>query len=40
MLEIRNNRAVSMLSRLKIEYTLVRSQQSFFANQVMERSWR
>lgn len=29
-----------MLSRLKIEYTLVRSQQSLFANQVIERSWR
>ena len=40
MSEMRNNNAVSILSRLNIEYTFVRSQQSFLANQVTERSCR
>ena len=37
---MRSSRAVSMLSRLKMEYTLVRSQHSLRANHATERSWR
>ena len=36
--EMRSNSAVSMLSRLNMEYIFVRSQQSLLANQVTERS--
>lgn len=38
MFEIRKSRAVSILSRLKMLYTLVRSQYNLFANHVTERS--
>lgn len=37
---MRINKSVSMFCRLNMEYTLVRSQYSFFANQMTERSWR
>lgn len=37
---MRINKSVSMFCRLNMEYTLVRSQYSFLANQMTERSWR
>ena len=37
---MRRSRAVSIFFLLKMEYTFVRSQQSFWANQATERSCR
>lgn len=39
-LELYVKKTVSMFCRLNMEYTLVRSQYSFLANQMTERSWR